>query len=108
MGGAPVEHLKAPAIVESTVKYTALTFRKAFNHQQQWRRPATIERVIHSTIPIIEGQTQANADAVKWYLSLNLKFCMSTGPSVKTSLAVTFCSEVFKSIGTHKSISCRI
>ena len=34
VGGAPVEyvkHWKAPEIVESTLKYTALTFREAFN-----------------------------------------------------------------------------
>ena len=52
--------------------------------------------------PVIEGQTQANAEAVKWYLSLNMNFCKSTSPGVKTDPAVTFCSEVFKSIDTHE------
>ena len=52
--------------------------------------------------PVIEGQTRANAEAVKWYLSLNMNFFMSTSPGVKTDLAVTFHSEEFKSIDTHE------
>ena len=52
--------------------------------------------------PVIEGQTQANAEAAKWYLSLNMNFCKSTSPGIKTDQAVTFCSEVLKSIDTQK------
>ena len=51
---------------------------------------------------VIEGQTRANAEAAKWYLWLNMNFCKSTRPSIKTDPAVTFRSEVFKSIDTHK------
>ena len=52
--------------------------------------------------PVIDGQTRANAEAVKWYLSLNMNFGKSTNPDVKTDPAVTFRSEVFKSIDTHE------
>ena len=52
--------------------------------------------------PVIEGQTRVNAEAVKWYLSLNMKFCKSTSPDVKTDPVVMFRSEVFKSIDTHE------
>ena len=52
--------------------------------------------------PIIEGQTEVNVEAVKWYLSLNMNFCKATNPAIKTGPAVTFCSEVFKSINTHE------
>ena len=52
--------------------------------------------------PIIDGQTRANTEAVKWYLSLNKNLCRSTSPGVKTDPAVKFLSEVFKSIDTHE------
>ena len=54
--------------------------------------------------PVIEGQTRVNAEAVKWYLSLNMNYCESTSPAVKTDPAVTFRSEVFKSIDTHELV----
>ena len=47
VGGAPSEHAeywKALEIVESALKYTALTFRENMQQQQQKRRHATIER----------------------------------------------------------------
>ena len=50
----------------------------------------------------MEGQTRANVEAVKWYLSLNMNFYKSTSPGVKTDPAVTFHPEVFKSINTHE------
>ena len=105
VGGAPAEHAehwKAPEIVESALKYTALTFRKAFNSNNKRDILQQLREAIHSMRPVIEGQTRVNAEAVKWYLSLNMNFCKSTGPAVKTDPAVTFCSEVFKSINTHK------
>ena len=52
--------------------------------------------------PVIKGETRVKAEAVKWYLSLNLNFCKPTSPGVKTDRAVTFCSEVFKSTDTHE------
>ena len=52
--------------------------------------------------PVIEGQTQVNTEAVKWYLSLNMNFCKSMNPAVKADPAVMFLSEVFKSINTHE------
>ena len=52
--------------------------------------------------PVIEGQTRVNVEAVKWYLSLNMNFCKSASPAVKTDPAVMFRSELFKSIDNHK------
>ena len=100
--GERVEHWKAPEIVESTLKYTALTFRKAFNTNNKRDVLQRLNEVSHSMRPIIEGQAPANAEAVKWYLSLNINFCKSTSPSVKADPAVTFHSEVFKCINTHE------
>ena len=105
VGGAPaehVEHWKAPEIVESTLKNAALTFRKAFNTNNKRDVLQQLKEVNHSMRPVIEGQTWANAEAVKWYLSLNMNFCKSTSPSVKTDPAVRFSSEVFKSIDIYE------
>ena len=52
--------------------------------------------------PVIEGQTQVNAEVVKCYLSLNMNICKSTSPVVKKDPAVTFRSEVSKSINIDK------
>ena len=51
---------------------------------------------------VIVGQTRADEEAVKWYLSLNMNFCKSISPGVKADPDVTFRSEVFKSIDTHE------
>ena len=105
VSGAPaehVEHWKAPEIVESTLKNAALTFRKAFNTNNKRDVLQQLKEVNHSMRPVIEGQTWANAEAVKWYLSLNMNFCKSTSPSVKTDPVVRFSSEVFKSIDIYE------
>ena len=105
VGGAPAEHAehwKAPEIVESALKYTALTFRKAFNSNNKRDILQRLKEAIHSMRPVIDEQTQVKAEAVKWYLSLNMNFCKSTSPAVKTDPAVKFHSEVFKSIDTHE------
>ena len=97
VGGAPAEHAehwKAPEIVDSALKYTALTFRKTFNSSNKRDLQQWLKEVIHSM--------KVNAETVKWYLSLNMNFCKSTSPGVKTDPAVTFRSEVFKSIDTHE------
>ena len=47
-------------------------------------------------------EAEASAEAVKWYLLLYMNFCKSTRPGIKTDLAVTFHSELFKSIDTHE------
>ena len=52
--------------------------------------------------PVTEEKTLANAEAVKWYLSLNMNFCKSTSPGVKTDPTVMFHSGVFKFIDTHE------
>ena len=104
MGGVIAEHAqywKTPEIVESTLKYTGLTFRKTFNSNKR-DVLQRLKEVIHSMKPIIGGQTRPNVEAVKWYLSLNLNFCKSTRPCVKTDPAVKFHSEVFKSSDIHE------
>ena len=71
VGGAPTkhtEHWKATEIVESSLKYTALTFRKTLDINDKrdvlQRYPATKD-VIHSMRRAIEGETRTNAEAVK-------------------------------------------
>ena len=105
VGGASAEHAehwKAPEILESTLKYMAVIFRKTFNSNNQRDILQQLKETIHSMRPVIEGQTRVNAEEIKWYLSLNMNFCKSTSPGVKTDPAVTFCSELFKSINTHE------
>ena len=105
MGGATANHAqyqKTPEIVESTLKYTAITFRKAFNSNNKRDVLQRLKEVIHRMKPIVGGQTRPNVEAVKWYLSLNMNFCKSTNPCVKTDPAVTFHSEVFKSSDIHE------
>ena len=105
VGGAPTEHTehwKAPEIVESTLNYTALTFRNTFDSNSKRDVLQRLKGVIHTMRPVIEGQTRANTEVVKWYLSLSMNFCKSISPGVKTDPAVTFRSEMFKSIGTHE------
>ena len=67
VGSAPAdhaEHWKAPEIVESALKYTALTFRKAFNSNNKKDILQRLKEIIHSMRPVIEGQTRVNAEAV--------------------------------------------
>ena len=102
-GDAPAEHAehwKAPEIVKPAFNYTAL--RKAFHSNNKRAILQQLKEVIHSMRPIIKGQTRANAEVLKWYLSLNMNFCNSRSPSVKIDLAVMFRSEAFKSIDTHE------
>ena len=80
----------------------ALTFRKSINSRNKRDILQRLKEVIHSMAPVIEGQTRVNAEAVKWNLSLNMNFCKSTRPGVKTDPAVKFRSEVFKSIDNHE------
>ena len=66
--GAPAEHAehwKAPEIVESALKYTALTFRKAFSINNKRDILQRLKEVIHSMRPVMEGQTRVNVEAVK-------------------------------------------
>ena len=97
-----VEHWKAPEKVESALKYTALTFKKTFDSSNKKNVQQQLKDVIHTMRSVTKGQTQANAEAFKWYLSLNINFCKSTSSGVNTDLAITFNSEVFKSIDTHE------
>ena len=97
-----VEHWKAPDIAESALKYAALTFRKIFDSNDKKNVQQQLKDVIHTMRSVTKGQTRANAEAFKWYLSLNINFCKSTSSGVNTDLAVTFHSEVFKSIDTHE------
>ena len=105
VGGAPAEHAehwKTPEIVESALKYTALTFKKSLNSNNKKYILQRLKQVIHNMRPLIVGLNRANAEAVKWFLSLNMNFCKSTSIDLKTDPAVTFLSEVFQSIDTHE------
>ena len=100
VGGAPaehVEHWKAPEIVESSLnlKYTALTFKKVFNTNNKRDVLQRLKEVIYIMRPVIEGQTQANVKAVKWYLSLNMIFGNFTSPGVKTDQVFIFMFNCF-------------
>ena len=78
VGGTPtehVEHWRAPEIVQSALKYTALTFKKAFNNNNNRDSLQQLKEDIHSMRPVTEGQTKVNAEAVKWYISINMNFC---------------------------------
>ena len=69
--GAPathVEHWNAPEIVESALKYMALTFRKAFNTNNKRYVLQRLKDVIHSMRSVIKGQNRANAETFKWYV----------------------------------------
>ena len=60
VGGAPaehVEHWKVPEIIESALKYMALTFRKSINSSNKRDILQRLKEVIHSMGPVIEGQT---------------------------------------------------
>ena len=63
-------------------------------------RPATIISAILAlflTLFLTKGQTQANAEAAKWYLSLKMNFCKSTSPGIKTDPLLRYaqkCSSV--------------
>ena len=59
VGGAPAEHAehwKAPEIVESTLKYTALTFRKAFSSNNKRDLLQRLKEVISRMRPVIKGK----------------------------------------------------
>ena len=63
VGGAPVEyvkHWKAPEIVESALKYTALTFREAFNTNNKWNVLQRWIEVIHSMRPVTDEQERSS------------------------------------------------
>ena len=92
MGGAPAEHVEHWKAPEITVHFKVHRsyLQETIQHRQQ-KRP-----------PIIEGQTRANTEAVKWYLSLNMNFCKPASPGVKTDPAIMFHLEVFNSIDTHE------
>ena len=60
-------------IVESALNYMALRLNTNNNRDALQR----LKEVIQSMRPVIEGQSQAIVEAVKWYLSLNMNFCKS-------------------------------
>ena len=68
VGIAPAEyfeHWKTLEIVEPALKYTALTFRKAFNTNNKRDVLQRLKEAIHSMRPIIKGQTRANMETVR-------------------------------------------
>ena len=71
VGGAPAEHWKAPEIVGSALKYTALTFRKTFNSNNK-REVLQQLKVINSMRPMIEGQARAKVVSITKHELLQL------------------------------------
>ena len=65
------EHWKAPEIVKSALKSTALIFRKKFNSNNKRDVLQRLKEIIHSFRPTIEWETRANAEVVKCYLSIH-------------------------------------
>ena len=59
------EHWKALEIEEFTLKFMALTFRKALNSNNKKDGLRRLKEVIHSMRLVIEGQTRVNVEAVK-------------------------------------------
>ena len=111
VGDAPtehVEHWKASERVASALKYTVLTFKKAFNTNNKRDILQRLEEVIHSMRPVIEGQTRANAEAAKWYLSLNRNFYKSTSPGKIRPLRSAQSVQVHQHPRNRLPISCRI
>ena len=105
VGGEPTKHTepsKAPEIVEPTLKYMALTFRKTFSNSSEREVVQRLKDVIHAMNSVIKQKTRANVEALKWYLSLNMNFCKSTSPGVKTDPPITFRSEVLTFIDTQE------
>ena len=103
--GAPAEHnkhCKEPKIEESALKYTALTFSKIINSKNKRDVVQQLKEVVRTMRFFIVGQTWANVETVKWYLSLNKNFRKTTCPGLKTGPAVTSCLEVFKSTNIHE------
>ena len=67
------EHSTSKKLVVEEVhdlKYTTLTFRKAFNTHYKTEVLQRLKEIIHSMTPVIEGQARANAEAVKWLVSI--------------------------------------
>ena len=86
VGGAPAEHAehwKTSEIVESALKYTALTFRKAFNSSN---KKDILQRLKEISIAwnLSSRDKLELVETVKWYLSLNMNFSKSASPGVKT------------------------
>ena len=63
--GAPAEHaehLKTPEIIESTLKYLAPTFRKAFSSNKKSDILQRLKEIIHSERPFMDGKTRFNTE----------------------------------------------
>ena len=80
----------------------ALTFRKTFDSSNKRSVQQLLKDIIHSMRPVIEEETRANSEAFKRCLSLNMNFCKSTSPGIKTDPTDMFHLEVFMSIDTDK------
>ena len=94
--------LEGTWVVEAPLKYMVLTFRKTINSNSKRDVLQSLKDVVHTMRSVIEGQSRANEETVRWYLSVNMNFCKSTSPGAKTDPAVTFLPEVLKSIDTHE------
>ena len=92
------EYWRAPELLESTLKYTAMTYRKSFDDSNRIDLLDRLKTALEHFKPIVRGMVSATKDAIKWYLSLNLHFVKAADVTHKTDPSVTFRSEVFNSI----------
>ena len=106
VGGSavPNEHSetwRAPELVESTLKRTAVTYRKEFDDSNRKELQQRLLTVMNTFTPIIQGEI-VSKKGVKWYLSLRLIFCQAKDVTDLTDPPVVFRSEVFTSLDDSK------
>ena len=95
------EYWKAPELKESSLKRTAMVYRKSFDEANKRELLERLKNALEQHKQIIRGMVSHAKNAVKWYISLNLHFCKAADATVKTAPSVIFRSEVFRSILTQ-------
>ena len=78
MGGSnPItehpETWRAPQLAESTLKRTAVTYKKEFDDSNRKKLQQRLLTVMNTFTPIIQGEI-VSKKGVKWYLSLSWCF----------------------------------
>ena len=95
------ETWKAPEILESTLKNTAMTYRKEFNEINRKDLLQRLNIMMNTFTPIIQGEIHRKK-GIKWYFSLKMVFCQPKDVIDLTDPPVTFRSEVFTSLDDEK------
>ena len=95
------ETWKAPEILESTLKDTAMTYRKEFNESNRKDLLQRLNITMNTFTPIIQGEIHRK-EGIKWYFSLKMVFFKAKDVTDLTDPPVTFRSEVFTSLDDEK------